>query len=55
MIRSMRKLALLLPLVLAGAALAAPEGWHTTIKDGLAAAKTSGRPLLVVTIWPPNV
>ena len=41
----------LLTLVLAGAAFAAPEGWHKSKKDGLAAAKKSGKPVLVVTMW----
>ena len=41
----------LLTLALAGAALAAPEGWHKSMKDGLAAAKKSGKPVLVVTLW----
>jgi hypothetical protein len=51
----MRKTALLLPFLLAGAALAAPDGWHTSIDDGVDAAKKSGKPVLVVTIWPPDV
>jgi hypothetical protein len=37
--------------LLAGAVLAAPEGWHRTKKDGEAAALKSGKPVLVVTIW----
>lgn len=45
----------LLALLLAAAAVAAPEGWHASMKDGLAAAKKSGKPLFVVTIWPPDV
>ncbi len=36
---------------LATLALCAPDGWHTSMKDGLEAAKKSGRPLLVVTAW----
>ena len=37
--------------LLAGAVLAAPEGWHRTKKDGEAASAKSGKPVLVVTIW----
>jgi len=37
--------------LLAGAVLAAPEGWHRTKKDGEMAALRSGKPVLVVTIW----
>lgn len=36
---------------LASAALGAPEGWHTSIKDGLEASEKSGKPLLLVTGW----
>ena len=48
-------------LVLAVAALlliAAParaDVWHTSLADGLAAAGRSGKPVLLVTLWPPNV
>jgi len=35
----------------AATALAAPDGWHRTLDDGLAAAKRSGKPVLVVTAW----
>ncbi len=41
----------LLTLALAGAAFAAPEGWHRSMKDGLEAAKKSRKPVLVVTLW----
>jgi hypothetical protein len=41
--------------LLAGAVLAAPEGWYRTKKDGEAAARKSGRPVLVVTIWKEKV
>ncbi len=41
----------LLTLALAGAAFAAPEGWHKSMKDGLEAAKKSHKPVLVVTLW----
>jgi len=37
--------------LLAGAALAAPQGWHRTKKEGEASALKSGKPVLVVTIW----
>jgi hypothetical protein len=37
--------------LLAGAALAAPQGWHRTKKEGEGAALKSGKPVLVVTIW----
>ena len=37
------------------ALLAAPEGWHGSLKDGLAAAKKSGKPVLVVTVWKEKV
>ena len=36
---------------LAGPALAAPDGWHRTLEDGLKAAKASGKAVLVVTVW----
>jgi hypothetical protein len=35
----------------AGAALAAPDGWHRTLEDGQEAARRSGKPILVVTAW----
>ena len=38
-------------LLLATAATAAPDGWLTSLEDGLAAAKKSGKPVLVVTAW----
>ncbi|MHC4972511.1 MAG: hypothetical protein ACYTG3_09275 [Planctomycetota bacterium] len=41
--------------LVAGAALAAPEGWHRTKKDGEAAARKSGKPVLLVTIWKEKV
>ena len=37
--------------MLAGIAQARPEGWHGSMEDGLKAAKKSGKPLLVVTVW----
>ena len=42
-------------LALAGAVHAAPDGWHKSMKDGLAAAKKSGKPVLVVTMWKEKV
>ena len=31
--------------------LAAPDGWHPNLKKGLEAAKKSGKPLFVATMW----
>ena len=36
-------------------AFAAPEGWHPTLKKGLEAAKKSGKPVLVITLWKDGV
>jgi hypothetical protein len=49
--------AVALVLLIAGAATAGPvpDGWHASLKDGAAAAKRSGKPLLVVTAWAPGV
>ena len=33
------------------AALAAPDGWHRNLDDGLKAARRSGKPVLVATAW----
>ena len=41
--------------LLAGLVLATPQGWHRTKKDGEKAAKKSGKPVLVVTIWKEKV
>ena len=42
----------LLPLLLfALSVAAAPDGWHASLKDGLGAAKKSGKPLFVATMW----
>ena len=41
--------------VLATGAGADDDAWHRTLDDGLKAGKKSGRPLLVVTIWKPDV
>lgn len=40
-------------LALTAAVLSAQEAstWHRTLKDGLKAARSSGRPVLVVTLW----
>ena len=51
MLRGPRLLPSALLLALVGTALAAPEGWHRTLEDGLKAAKGSGKPVLVVTAW----
>lgn len=37
--------------LLATATPAAPEGWHTSLKDGVAAAEKSGKPILMITAW----
>jgi hypothetical protein len=44
-------------LLVAGAAAAGPipDGWHSSLKDGAAAAKRTGKPVLVVTAWSPGV
>jgi hypothetical protein len=42
---------LLSHLILVVAAVAAPDGWHANLKDGLHAAKKSGKPLFVATMW----
>jgi len=42
-------------LLLAGVAQARPEGWHKSMEDGLKAAKKSGKPVLVVTLWKEKV
>jgi hypothetical protein len=43
--------------LLAGAAGAGPvpDGWHASLADGVAAAKRSGKPVLVVTAWAPGI
>ena len=30
---------------------AAPEGWHSSLKDGIAAAEKSRKPILLITAW----
>lgn len=42
-------------LLTAAAALAVPDGWHKKLEDGQKAARKSGKPILVVTAWKPNV
>jgi len=49
------RLAIAATLIFAGMAFAAPDGWHRNLKDGIAASQKSGRPVLVVTIWPEKV
>lgn len=41
--------------LLAASVLAAPDGWHMSIKEGLEASGKSGKPLLVVTAWKEKV
>lgn len=55
--RSRRPAAFAAAALLAAAAplFAAPAGWHTQRDDGLAAARRSGKPVLVVTCWAPKV
>ena len=42
-------------MLLAGVAVARPEGWHKSMEDGIKAAKKSGKPVLVVTMWKEKV
>ena len=42
-------------LLLVTAAGAAPDGWSASLEDGLAAAKKSGKPVLVITLWKDGV
>jgi hypothetical protein len=42
-------------LLLGATVLAAPEGWHKKLDDGVAAAKKSGKPVFVVTMWKEKV
>ena len=44
-----------LTLALGTSANAAPDGWHTSLKDGLEASAKSGKPLLLVTAWKEKV
>ncbi len=44
-------LALLATGLLATSTPAAPEGWHASLKDGVAAAEKSRKPILLITAW----
>ena len=44
-------LALLSLGLLATSTPAAPEGWHKSLKDGIAAAEKSRKPILLITAW----
>ena len=37
--------------LLATPSTAAPEGWHTSLKEGVEAAGKSGKPILMITAW----
>lgn len=37
-----------------GLANAQPQGWHSSMKAGLAAAARSNKPCLVITLWGPG-
>ena len=37
--------------LLATSSPAAPEGWHTSLKDGVAAAEKSRKPIFMITAW----
>ena len=53
-----RPIAAILLVVLAAAAASAGdvfEGWHRKPEDGQAAAKRSGRPVFLVTLWADGV
>jgi hypothetical protein len=41
--------------LLGAVAAAAPAGWHSKLDDGVAAAKKSGKPVFVVTMWKEKV
>ena len=41
--------------LIASAVAAAPQGWHRTMDDGIEAARKSGKPVLVVTVWKEKV
>lgn len=49
----MRTLAVLS--LLSAAAAASPQGWHRSKDDGIEAARKSGKPVLVVTLWKEGV
>ena len=44
-------LALLTLGALAPPTSAAPTGWHGSLKEGVAAAEKSGKPLLLISAW----
>ena len=44
-------LLLALGLFVLPASAKAPDGWHTSLKDGVAAAQKSGKPILLITAW----
>ena len=37
--------------LLASPSPAAPDGWHKSLKDGVAAAEKSGKPIFMITAW----
>jgi hypothetical protein len=41
----------LLAVLAAMLAFSGPKGWHASLEEGVAAAKKSGKPVLVVTAW----
>jgi hypothetical protein len=41
--------------VIAASAPAQESAWHASLDKGLEAAKKSGKPLFVVTVWPRGV
>ena len=41
-------------LLFPSAADTAPEGWHKSLDDGLAASAKSSKPSLVITLWGPG-
>jgi hypothetical protein len=46
---------LLFAVLLSSPAFAADEGWHKSLEEGRKAARKSGKPILVVTVWAPNI
>ena len=58
-ISGMRKPALLASLLLAVSATPVlagrPDGWHGKLEDAVVAAKKSGKPIFVVTLWKDGV
>lgn len=51
----MRLIVCALALILAAAPASAADGWHTSLKAGIKAAKQSGKAILYVTAWKPKV